>query len=193
MQRVKLGQQRGDLGQERIAEDRSNLFFAAAAGIADQLADLDLEGGGQALERAERGDGFAVLDFGDIRPGYLHAAGELALAQVAGPANLTDLRCNLEAGLSTGGSGLRCDQLQQQGCWLLNIKGPVALSAERVAGAVLNQAAEIAAYNFSRLHANECGGHSLIAESQSLLSTVDALTVFGVTVGGMNHNCQVET
>ena len=43
MQRVKMRQQRSNLGQERIGEDRGDLFVAAAAGVAHQLADVHLE------------------------------------------------------------------------------------------------------------------------------------------------------
>ena len=38
VQRVQMRQQRGNLGQERVAQDRGNLFVAAAAGVANQLA-----------------------------------------------------------------------------------------------------------------------------------------------------------
>ena len=46
MQRIQVRQQRGNLGQERIAQNRCNLFIAAAARVANQLAHFHAKGRG---------------------------------------------------------------------------------------------------------------------------------------------------
>jgi len=44
--------------------------------------------------------------------------------------------------------------LQNRGRRLLDVEGPVALSAQGVAGSVLNEAAVVAAHNLTRFHAH---------------------------------------
>ncbi len=55
------------------------------------------------------------------------------------------------------------------------IKGPVALPAVRVSRAVLDQAAEITANNFTRFHACKSRGHNVSTECQSGASGVRLL------------------
>ena len=73
------------------------LLFAAAARIADQLADVDFKGVGQPLERAKGRNRLAVLDLGDVGARHLHAASQLALAEVTRAADLADLTGDLQA------------------------------------------------------------------------------------------------
>ena len=98
LQGLKMRQEDGDLGQKRIGENGGHFLFAAAAGVADQLAYIHFEGVGQTFERAEGGDRLAILDFGDIGAWHLHAQGQLTLAEVAGAADFPDLSGNLQAG-----------------------------------------------------------------------------------------------
>jgi hypothetical protein len=192
VQRIEMGEQRSDLGEKRIGKDRGHFLFPATAGVPHELAHFDLKRICQPLERTQGRDRLPILNFRDIGTGDLHAARQLPLAQMACTANLTHLPSYLQPCFSCRRDRLTGDQLRGQGGRLLNVKGPSALSAERVAGSVLHQAAEIAAHDFSRFHTYKGGGHRLVAERQSMVSAVLFCTVNGVTVGGMNHNCQVQ-
>jgi len=94
-----------DLGEEGVGQNCSHLFIATAAGIPHQLTNVHVEGIGETLKRTQRGNSLAVLDFGDVGPGHLHATGQLALAQVASATNLSYLARDLQTRLSTGGYG----------------------------------------------------------------------------------------
>ncbi len=194
VQRIQLRKQGSNFGQERVCEDGGYLFIAAAARVPDKLADVHLESGGEAFERAEGGDGFAIFNFRDVGAGHLHATGKLALAEVAGFADFADLPGNLQPGLGGswrgGGTG---HQLWGRGSRLLDVKRPAAFSAKGVSSAVLNQAAEIATYDLACVDADQCGSHRLCAERQSWISGVLCCTTICATLGEMNHNCQVQT
>jgi len=112
---------------------------------------------------------------------------------MAGLADVADLCCNLKPGFGRGllakvghGHGAKFREL-------FKVEGFVAAAAERVAGAELNQRAMFAADYFARVKAHYSGRHLLCAEGQSLLSGVHFCTTICATVGGVNHNCQVET
>ena len=111
MERVEVRKQRSDLGQERIGENRGDFFFAAAARVANERAHFHLECVGEALQRSECGNGFAVLDFGDVGAGHLHAARQLALAQVTRTTNLAYLTRHLQTRFGTSRDGLGGHQL----------------------------------------------------------------------------------
>src|ERR1035438_8431130 len=193
LHRVQMWQQSGNLGQERVGKQGSDLLVAAAAGIPHQVAHVHLEGCSQPLKRTERGYGLAVFDLGDIGAGHLHAPGQLALAHVARLANIAHLPSNLQPGLGGSRSGWADHQLRRQRHRLFHIEGPVALSAKGVAGPELHQAAVIAAQYFARFYTHEGDSHWLCAECQSGNSGVHFRTAIWVTFGEVNHNCQVET
>lgn len=92
MQGLKLRQILRQFRQERIGEDFRHLFVSGAAAVANQLADIDFECACQSLQRTEGRDRFAVLNFGDVGAGNLHAAGQLALTQVTSLPDVLDLR-----------------------------------------------------------------------------------------------------
>jgi hypothetical protein len=189
-----MRQQGGDFSQERVRENGGDFLFAPASGIPDKLADVDLESVGEPLKGAQSWDRLAVFDFRNISPWHLHAAGELALAQVARLADFAHLPGNLQPGLGRSRRG-RGTGHQLWGGWsrLLDVEGLVAFSAKGVSGAVLNQAAEIATHDFACFHAHQGGSHRLCAERQSWISGVLFCTAICATFGEMNHNCQVQT
>ena len=194
LQRIEARQHRGNLGQKRVGKECGDLLIAAAARVAHELADVDLEGVGEALQRSQGGDGFAVLNLGDVGARNLHATGELALAKVARLSDLADLARNLQTSLSRRlNERLRGYRLRTQYHRLLKIERLVASSAEGVAGAVLHQGAMFTAHDFARVKTHKCGCHRLCAECQSVVSGVLLRTTICVTFGGMNHNCQVRT
>ena len=98
VQRLQRGQQGRDLGQKGIGENRRHFLVANAAGVTDQLAHIHAQCIGQPLKRAEGGYSLAILDLLDISAGYLHASGQLALAEVPGAADLLHLGCHLQTG-----------------------------------------------------------------------------------------------
>ena len=106
MQRVKMRQQRGNFGEERIAEDRGYLFVAAAAGVADQVAHFHAQSEGEPLQRAQSGNRLAVFDFRNVGARHLHPSSELALAQVTGAAHFPHLPCYLRTGVAAIGHRL---------------------------------------------------------------------------------------
>src|ERR1700679_1183374 len=55
--RIQMGQQSGDLGQERVGKNGGDFLVAHAPRIPNQLADVDIESRSQALQRAERRNG----------------------------------------------------------------------------------------------------------------------------------------
>jgi len=186
-------QKSGNLGQEWIGKDGCDFLIPKAARIPHQLADIHFEGGGQTGQRTERGNRLAVLDFGDVGAGHLHAAGELALREVARLADIAHLSSDLQPGFRRGHDRGVGYQLQN-GMWgLLHIKRLAALSAKGVGCSVLHEAAEIAAHNLTCLHVHWGGCHRPCAECQSGLSGVPFCTSTCATFGDVNHNCQVET
>ena len=88
-------------------------------------------------------------------------AGELALAQVARPADLPHLAGNLQASLGRSRHGGLVTSCGAKWYGLLDIEGPVAFSAEGVGGSVLHQPAVLTPHNFACLHADKSGGHRL--------------------------------
>jgi hypothetical protein len=76
---------------------------------------------------------------------------------------------------------------------LFNIQSLVAFSAEGIAGSILHEPAVLASHNFACFHADWNGCHGSVADRQSRLSVALFCTATGVTLGEMNHNCQVET
>lgn len=192
MHGLEMGQQRGDLRQERIGKHCRDFSITNTARVPDELADIHIEGGGKPLEGAEGGNGLPILDFGDVGAGHLHSAGELTLAEVSRLAGLAYLRRHLQPGFSRRRSGGVGNKLQNGMHGLLDIEGLSALSAEGIGGSVLNEAAIIAAHNLTCLHAYQGGCHRLCAECQSGLSGVSFYTALFATFEEANHNCQVE-
>jgi hypothetical protein len=68
-----------DLGEEGVGHENGRLVAMAGGGVAQQGGDVDLQGPGEAIERGERGHGFAVLDLRDVGAGHVHASGQLTL------------------------------------------------------------------------------------------------------------------
>ena len=70
--------------------------------VAQQGADVDLQSLCEALQAAQRRHGLAILNLGNVRAWHAHAAGELALAQVADAAQIAhglgDLKTTIFAG-----------------------------------------------------------------------------------------------
>jgi len=191
--RLKMRKEGGDLGQERVGKDGCDFLITNAARIPDELADVDIEGGGEALKRTERGNRLAVLDFGDVGAGHLHTAGQLTLAEVARFADIAHLTRHLQPGFGRGDDSGACDQLQNGMRGLFHIQRSAAFSAKGVSGSILHEAAEIAAHNLACLHAHLGGCHRPCAECQSGLSGVLFCTSTCATFGLVNHNCQVGT
>jgi len=98
--RLQVRQQGGDLGEERVGKDSCDFFLANAARVANQLADVHIEGAGEPLQRTQCRNRFAVFNFRDIGSRHLHPPGQLPLAQVARLANIAHLPCYLQPGLS---------------------------------------------------------------------------------------------
>ena len=161
LQWLELRKQRSDLREERIGEDGIDLLFAPAAGVADELADVDFKSVGQPLERAERRNCLSVLDLRDVGPRHLHARGQLTLAQVAGTADIPHLSGNLQTGLGGRGHGRAGYKLRGQMDGLLDIEGFVATSAKGVRGSVLHEAAMLTPHYFACFHADKSGCHRL--------------------------------
>lgn len=150
MKRVKVRQQRSHFGKERVSQNGGDLFLPATARVSYQLAHIDIERLGQALEGTERRDRLAVLDFRNVCPRHLHPTGQLTLAQVPGAADLTHLCRNLQTGFGSGGLAVRNRHRPERG-YFLDVEGFVAAAAKRIAGAELNQRAMFAADNFARV------------------------------------------
>ena len=168
VQRVEVRQQRRNLGQERIGQNRGHFFFAAAARVADELAHVHLERIGQPFQRTQRGNGLAVLDLGDVGAGHLHAAGQLALAQMARAANLAHLSGHLQTGL--GGSRDRAGYVTSwgaKGAGSSISRGLWHFLQRELLVLILHQPAVVAPHNFACFHAHKSGGHDLVAECQS--------------------------
>ncbi|HMH13352.1 MAG TPA: hypothetical protein VK578_09610 [Edaphobacter sp.] len=68
-----------DLGEEGVGHENGRLVAVTGGGIAQQGGDIDLKGFSKAIERGERGHGFAVLDLRDVGARHVHAGGELTL------------------------------------------------------------------------------------------------------------------
>ena len=98
VQRVQMRQERGNLGKEWVVQDRRDLFVAAAARVANQLAHFHAKGQSQPFQRSQSGNRLAVFNFGDVSSRHLHSPRQLALAQMARPAHLAHLSGNLQAG-----------------------------------------------------------------------------------------------
>ena len=111
VQRVQMRQQRGDLGQKRIAQDGRDLFVAAAAGVAHQLANFHAQGEGEPLQRTQGRNRLAVFDFRNVGARYLHPSRQLALAEVTRAAHLPHLCCHLRPGVGAVGHRIACHQL----------------------------------------------------------------------------------
>src|ERR1700720_4497021 len=111
LQRFELGKVLRELCEERVGEYLGHLFVTLAVAIAHQLADVDLKGCSQTLERSEGRNGLAVFDLGDVGAGNLHAAGELPLAEVTSLANVLDLSRHAKTGVLGAGRafGWGCD------------------------------------------------------------------------------------
>jgi hypothetical protein len=119
----------------------------------------------------------------------------LALAQMAGTANILHLRRDAQPSFSgrIHRATLNCD-----GPWmssLLKIQRPVTPSAKGIGWFELNQFAirKIAADNFACIHAGQCGRHMWCAECQSGDSAAHLCTTMIDTFFRVNHNCQVKT
>ncbi len=168
LQRVEARQQCGNLGQERIGQDRRHLLFATAARIPHQLADVDF----QARPPAARAN----------RAWELLCRFRFWRCRCAGPA------CGWPVDAGSGGALCGCPVPGQpragrlpptseprgwaRGCGpstigLLDIEGLVAFSAKGIAGPVLHQGAVFAAHDFASLNTHKSCGHGLFAERQS--------------------------
>ena len=189
-----MRQQCGNLGQEGIAQDCCDLFVAAAAGIADQLAHFNAKRIRQTLQRSQRGYRLAVLNFGDVSAGHLHAPCKLPLTQVPRPTHLSHLPGHLQASLVAFRYRLAGHQLWRKERGFFHVQCPVAPSAKRVAGPVLDQPAIFvrATHNFACFHAYWRCSHWPYAERQSRPSGMHNCTANGATLIEVNHNCQVE-
>ncbi len=192
VQRIQVRQQRGNLRQKRIAQNRGHLFVAAAARVANQLAHLHPKRRGQPLQRSQRGNRLAVLNFRDVGARHQHPPRQLPLAQVARPAHLAHLRGYLQPGLGAIRRRLARHQPRGQIHRLLDIERPAAPSAKGVTGSILHQPAVFTPHHFACFHAHYGSSHPGCAECQSLDSAVLFCTTIGATLNEMNHNCQVE-
>ena len=161
VQRVKMLQQRRNLGQERIVEDLRNFFVAATACIADQLAHFHAKGEGEPLERTQGRDRLAVFDFRNVGARHLHPSRELTLAQMAGAAQFPHLRRYLHAGVVAMGRRVAHHQMRSQLRRFLVVEGFVAFSAKGIAGSILHQSAAFTPHHFTRIHADHRSSHRL--------------------------------
>src|SRR5215813_4434363 len=78
---VELEDEWSDFSYKRISRESSDLVLARTSISAEQVRNRDLQRGGQACERRQRGCRFLVLDLRNVCARHLHAASELALAQ----------------------------------------------------------------------------------------------------------------
>jgi hypothetical protein len=99
MRLAEQGQELNELDDQRVREKIVDLLFAYAAFIANELREIDVQGICQALERAECGDGLAVLNLRDVGARHLHTICKLTLAQMAHATQIAHLCCHLQTGL----------------------------------------------------------------------------------------------
>ena len=153
-------EQGGNLSKEWIGQDRSSFFLPTACFVRDEAAHFDPQGVGQALERTNRRPCPAVLDLGDVGAGNLHAARELALAQVPSAPNPKQL-------IGHPTRMALCQILGEN--WLVSPKGLVASSAERICCSKLHQiAAGVAATHcFPRFHSRKRCGHDVVRSARA--------------------------
>ena len=182
MQGLKLRQILRQFRQERIGEDFRHLFVSGAAAVANQLADIDFECACQSLQRTEGRDRFAVLNFGDVGAGNLHAAGQLALTQVTSLPDVLDLRGYPETRVEIACGTLAYRDDFDRGWSFFHVQWLVSSPAHGVAGPELNESAMFAAQYLALLcrsetqsgfrngHLYQCRRHNLFAESQSKAS-----------------------
>ena len=139
---VELRGVEGDLGEEGVGHQDGGLVVAARVGVAEQGGDIHLQGTGEAVERRERGHGFAVLDLRDISAGNTHAGGKLTLREIAYMTQIADGSGYLQATLLDCGCG---DKRQRCGgrFRLLDLETLVAAAAQGVRCAELHQTAMI--------------------------------------------------
>jgi len=183
VQRIQAGKQSGHLGQKWIGEDRRHFLVPKAARIANQLSHIDAQSRRQPLKRAEGGNGLAILDLRNICAWHLHAAGQLALAEVARTADLLHLAGYLQPSFGGGIDGGVFDWNWTWPDRLLDIEWLVAPSAKGVAGPVLDETTfnKSAADNLARLRTIQDSCHDRCAERQSKASAVLGSTTIYVT------------
>ena len=124
----------------------------AAARIPQQVTNIDLQSAGKPRQRRQGGHRLAILDFGDIGARYLHAASELALAQIAALAQITHRARDLQAVVFSHSLFRFARELRDETFWFLDLEGLVAASAKRVCGAELHQSAALTPKNLTCLN-----------------------------------------
>src|ERR1700689_1984209 len=143
---------RSQLRQKRVAENRRGLFMAAATRIPKQVTDVDFQCSGQTRQRRQRRHRLAVLDFRDVGARHLHAASQLALAQIAALTQITHRARDLQAVVFRHSLFRFARELRDETFWFLDLEGLVAASAKRVCGAELHQSAAFTPKNLTRLN-----------------------------------------
>jgi hypothetical protein len=121
---------RGQLREKRVGKDGDCFFLAAAAAIAQKVANIDLQGIGETLQRREGGACLAILDLGDVGARHLHSSCELTLAEIATTADVADSSCYLWAAVFFRRLRGCNDQLRSLWQRLFHLKGFVAATAE---------------------------------------------------------------
>ena len=194
VQRVQLRQQGGNLGQERIGENRRPLPRRGGcgrrgpAGTRPRPEPRPAAPANPAWEspcrfRSSRCRCGAPACARPVGAGSGGARGESRA-----PGRPPAVRLRPKAG--TGGLVTSCGA---SGAGSSISRGLWHLLQRELLGLILHQPAEIAAHNFACFHAHQGGCHGLCAERQSRISAVHFCTTICVTFGEVNHNCQVET
>jgi hypothetical protein len=151
----------GDLGEERISGQDGGLVLVAARGVAEQGGDIDLERAGKAVERRERGHRLAILDLRDVGARDAHAAGKLALREVADVAEVADSGSYLDFSGTSLGRGFRDESDGGLGLDLLRQQGLLAAAAGLGRGAELHELAVVAPQDLAVRGCHRARSHSL--------------------------------